>query len=172
MNFLSGLLRKKDLVEQPNHENDRWLKQVVVMGQMEKRAKHASVVLEDGRIFVFGGQTDKKEVDNSCFIIEERAVTESISSSREIAKPSKIGFVHGNDFKRKASLMNLENNSMRYFITNPPINNPHESPPGLRSHTAVRYQDKVIVFGGKNKIFLNNTYILNTKIWYVFWHCM
>lgn len=172
MSFFSILRRKWEERNEPivQINNDSWIHKEFVIGAFEKRAKHASVVLEDGRIFVFGGQTDKKEVDNSCFIIEERAMNATVPPKDNFnalqVKTTRLR-IQARDLRRRAIMMQTNNNSLRYYVTSPPIMNPHESPPGLRSHTAVRYEDKIIIFGGKNKQFSNNTYILNTTTWYV-----
>jgi tetratricopeptide (TPR) repeat protein len=173
--FISALRRNRgapiDVPKSPNEE-ESWLKKVFVIGQFENRAKQASCTLEDGRIFIFGGQTDKKEVDNSCFILEERAVKQNgtnLPQNDDQLNPSKMVTtkikVQASDLKRKASILQGNNSTLRYYVTYPPITNPDESPPGLRSHSAVRYKDKIIIFGGKNKIFYNNTYILSTTTW-------
>jgi N-acetylneuraminic acid mutarotase len=160
-----NLRSKRDTDLEPDVEHETWLKQVYVMGNIEKRAKHAAVALDDNQVFIFGGQTDKKEIDNSCFIIQERIIDEPNAPREPIISKIKVT-LKKSDLKRKQTLVQMEKDTVRYYITIPPISNPHESPPSLRSHTAVRYKDKIVIFGGKNKAFLNSTYILNTTTWY------
>ncbi|KAL0489286.1 actin-fragmin kinase [Acrasis kona] len=173
MSIFNALRRRKEppLTEPLRDDLKYWVKQESFVGAFEPRAKSSSVLLGDGRIFVFGGQTNKKEIDNSCFIIEEKisegTSTPKSTSTTSITKNNKNSVslskidVKPNDLKRQIS----EGTKLLYFVTNAPIVNPHESPPCLRSHSAVMYNNKVVIFGGKNRTFCNATYILNTITW-------
>ncbi|KAG2387283.1 hypothetical protein C9374_001615 [Naegleria lovaniensis] len=147
----------------PVIDNADWIHAQPLIGSYGHRSKHTSVSFTNARnepcILIFGGQSDSTHSSSS-------TSTTSNSSNHHLSGSNNNHHhsVGGGDVFMYV-IKRLQDNG-EWHCYSPPVKNPTNAPPRVRGHSAVYFEGRMIVFGGKNNFrYFDQLFSLNCSTW-------